>query len=311
MDYNWEKFNSENPTIGLFIADARRLAELAGSDLNHGGKLKQLIEITLPGVTVSEKSFNQGLIKNYGTLSALAKSMQGLATNLHSIENQTAQRENRPTNKKLVDTLYEIKEAMRNYATEFSHIVSGPDQGLGKQFFNRPTLKVARELLGKFLIHKMGRKEAVGMITEVEAYVGPEDKASHASRGRTERNKIMFGKAGYWYVYLIYGMYYCLNIVTERENYPAAVLIRSVTKLLSPIGEENLVGDNFVIRGPGRLTKYFKIDKSFNGKLANYKTGLWIEDRGIKINPRLVKRGKRIGVDYAGRWKDKLWRFYL
>ena len=133
------------------------------------------------------------------------------------------------------------------------------------------------------------------MITEVEAYVGPEDKASHASKGRTPRTEVMFGKPGYWYVYLIYGMHYCLNIVTEEKDYPAAILIRGVED----------------ISGPGRVTKYVGIDKGFNAMSASKKTGLWIEDRGAVIKPSQIKRGKRIGVDYAGEWKDKLWRFYI
>lgn len=188
---------------------------------------------------------------------------------------------------------------------------------LNNKFFNRPTLKVAKELLGKILVRKIGQRKISGMITEVEAYVGPEDKASHASRGRTERTKIMFGKPGHWYVYLIYGMHYCLNIVTEKENYPAAILIRSVER----------------VKGPGRVCRYFKIDKKFNARPANKITGLWIEDRGInpapfagsknfarnaaykrrgvKISPRLIKRGKRVGVDYAGKWKEKPWRFSI
>ena len=133
------------------------------------------------------------------------------------------------------------------------------------------------------------------MITEVEAYVGPQDLASHASKGRTPRTEVMFGKSGYWYVYLIYGVHYCLNIVTEEKDYPAAILIRGVED----------------ISGPGRVTKYFNIDKGFNAMLASKKTGLWIEDRGAVIKPTQIKRGKRIGVDYAGKWKDKLWRFYM
>lgn len=166
---------------------------------------------------------------------------------------------------------------------------------LKNYFFEKRTIPVAQKLLGKFLVRKIGKKEIAGMITEVEAYIGMEDKASHASRGQTERNKIMFGKAGHWYVYFTYGIHWMLNIVTEKENYPAAILIRGV---------ENA-------KGPGRLTKFFQIDKSFNGKSADRKTGLWIEDRGVKINPRQIKRGKRVGVGYAGKWKDKLWRFYF
>ena len=99
---------------------------------------------------------------------------------------------------------------------------------LHQKFYNQSTLKIARLLLGKFLIRKIGKKTIIGQITETEAYVGPKDKASHASRGKTPRTAIMFGESGFWYIYLIYGMYYCLNIVTERKNYPAAVLIRAI-----------------------------------------------------------------------------------
>lgn len=166
---------------------------------------------------------------------------------------------------------------------------------LQQDFFNRPTLRVARELLGKFLVRKQGKKTIALAITDVEAYVGHRDKASHASRGETPRNTPMFGAAGYWYIYFTYGMHWMLNIVTERKEYPAAILIRGVTG----------------ISGPARLTKFLKIDKRLNGKSASQKNGLWIEDRGIKIKPRDIVRGKRIGVDYAGKWRNKLWRFYL
>mgnify|MGYP001602773756 CR=1 FL=1 len=168
-------------------------------------------------------------------------------------------------------------------------------KALSKNFFNRSTLNIAQELLGKFLVRKMGRGEISGMITEVEAYVGPHDKASHASRGKTKRTKVMFGKPGHWYLYLIYGMHYCLNIVTEEENYPAAVLIRSVDG----------------VEGPGRVCRHFRIDKRLNEKPASKETGLWIENRGVKVDRRKIKRGKRIGVDYAGKWKNKPWRFYF
>ena len=163
------------------------------------------------------------------------------------------------------------------------------------QFFNRPTCDVAKELLGKFLVRKKGDTIISAMITEVEAYVGPTDRASHASRGKTPRTEVMFGNPGHWYVYLIYGMYFCLNMVTEKKDFPAAILIRGVQG----------------VSGPGRVCRFFNIDKTMNALPANKKTGLWIEDRGIKINPRHIKRGTRIGVDYAGKWKDKKWRFYL
>jgi DNA-3-methyladenine glycosylase len=173
---------------------------------------------------------------------------------------------------------------------------------LRQDFFNRPTLKVARELLGKFLVRKMGEKGKMGgksemivamMITDVEAYVGQRDKASHAARGKTTRNTPMFGGAGHWYVYFTYGMHWMLNIVTERVEYPAAILIRGTDK----------------ISGPARVTKFLRVDKRLNGKPASRKSGLWIEDRGIKITPRQILRSQRIGVDYAGAWKNKPWRF--
>ena len=133
------------------------------------------------------------------------------------------------------------------------------------------------------------------MITEVESYVGFCDRASHASRGMTPRNRVMFGPPGHWYVYFTYGMHWMLNIVTEREGYPAAILIRGVQG----------------ISGPGRVTKFFKVDGRWNEKPAARSSGLWIEDRGLRIPPRRIRRAKRIGVDYAGAWRDKLWRFFL
>lgn len=165
-----------------------------------------------------------------------------------------------------------------------------------RTFFNRPTLKVAKELLGKFLVRKIGGKIIKAMITETEAYCGPKDLACHASKGRTKRTEVMFGPAGHAYVYLIYGMYYCLNIVTEDEGYPAAVLIRAV--------------DAAGVNGPGKLCRFFKIDKTFNGEDLIKSKRLWIEE-GIKIKPEQIKRSKRIGVDYAGEYKDKPWRFFL
>ncbi len=157
-------------------------------------------------------------------------------------------------------------------------------------------LKVAKNLLGKFLIRRIGKKEIALIITEVEFYGGLNDKASHASRGMTERNKIMFGKAGNWYVYFTYGMHWMLNIVIGPKDYPAAILIRGTDR----------------ISGPARITKYLKIDKKFNGKPINKKTGLWIENRGIKIKPLEIKSAKRIGVDYAGKyWSSRKWRFYF
>lgn len=161
-------------------------------------------------------------------------------------------------------------------------------------FFNRPTLRVARELLGCFLCRRIGRKTFRLHITEVEAYDGPTDKASHASRGQTKRNAPMFGASGRWYVYFTYGMHWMLNIVTGPKGYPAAVLIRGTG----------------VVIGPARLTKFLRIDKRFNNKKANPKTGLWIE-KGRRITPRRIQRVPRVGVAYAGAWAKKPYRFLL
>ena len=167
---------------------------------------------------------------------------------------------------------------------------------LKQKFFNRPTLVVAQKLLGKYLVRKIGKSEVTLMITEVEAYDGREDKASHASRGKTVRNAPMFGKAGHFYVYFTYGMHWMLNVVTGPENYPAAILIRGTDK----------------VTGPARLTKFLRIDESFNEKPAVRKTGLWFEDSGVGVNPKSIKRTPRVGVAYAGQvWSKKPYRFIL
>ncbi len=163
------------------------------------------------------------------------------------------------------------------------------------KFFEKPALGVAKNLLGKFLARKSGGKIIALMITEVEAYDGFLDKASHAHRGQTERNKPMFGRAGRWYVYFTYGMHWMLNIVTGNKGYPAAVLIRGADD----------------INGPAKITKFLKIDKKFNDKIADKKSGLWIEDRGIKIKSSDIRRLPRVGVDYAGPWAKKLYRFTI
>lgn len=163
-------------------------------------------------------------------------------------------------------------------------------------FFNRSAIVVAPELLGKFLVCKGKSGAETLMITEVEAYEGFKDLASHAARGQTPRNAPMFGPPGRWYVYLVYGNYFMLNIVTGAAGYPAAVLIRGVAG----------------INGPGRLTKRLAIDKKFNGLPATLSTGLWLEDRGVRVAPASIERRPRVGVDYAGPvWSKKRWRFCL
>jgi len=192
---------------------------------------------------------------------------------------------------------------------------------LNRQFFNRNTLIVAQELLGKFIVRKIGKQRLVGKIVEVEAYNGPEDLASHASRGQTPRNSIMFGHPGYSYVYLIYGINHCFNIVTEDHGYPAAILIRAV----EPVeGIEVMKKNRFAGRdakscvsteinltnGPGKFCQAFQIDKVLNEADLIASKNLWLEN-GEKIKKADIISAKRIGVDYAKEYKNKLWRYYI
>lgn len=167
---------------------------------------------------------------------------------------------------------------------------------LEPKFFDRPALKVGRGLLGKFLVRAIGVKEISLPITEVEVYDGFRDRASHAFRGKTARNEVMWGDAGYLYVYFVYGMYWMLNVVVGKKDYPAAILIRGA-------GE---------FHGPGKLTEALEIDKRFNGKIAQPASGLWFEDRGLRPKRGQVKKFPRIGVHYAGEvWANKPYRFSL
>ena len=178
---------------------------------------------------------------------------------------------------------------------------------LPREFYERPTLKVAKDLLGKVLIKQTPNEIIQTKIMDVEAYVGPNDKACHASKGRTTRTEIMFGPAGFTYVYLIYGMYHCLNIVTEREDYPAAILIRGLEILV----KENPTASPTRIDGPGRVCRFLEVDRTHNGLDATLGTALWIEDQGLAISRKQIQAQPRIGVDYAEEWAKKLWRFCL
>lgn len=167
---------------------------------------------------------------------------------------------------------------------------------LNKKFFSRPALIVAPELLGKFLVRRIGNREISSMITEVEVYEGLKDRAAHSFKGLTKRNAPLFGEPGYWYIYFIYGIFWMLNVVTHEPNYPSGILIRGTADA----------------SGPGRLTRYFKIDNRFYAKPVSKETGLWIEDRGIKIEQENIKRSKRIGVEYAGKyWANRKYRFFV
>jgi DNA-3-methyladenine glycosylase len=167
------------------------------------------------------------------------------------------------------------------------------DRVLTGAFFDRTALKVARDLIGCRL--HLGDQIQSRIITETEAYIGPQDLASHASKGRTKRTEAMFGRPGTFYVYLVYGMHWMLNVVTGPGAYPAAVLIRGV---------EGIVG-------PARLTKALGINGDLNGKVANKVTGVWFSE-GPRPSRKQIIRSARIGVDYAGPiWSLKPYRFRL
>ena len=173
---------------------------------------------------------------------------------------------------------------------------------LKRDFFTRATLRVAEELLGKFIIRKYKGRKIIGKIVETEAYIGPKDKASHAYLGKiTKRNLAEYLIGGHIYIYLVYGMYWQLNISTYKKGKPECVLIRA----LETEKDRNLTN------GPGKLCNYLKLDKSFYGEDLIKSKRIWIEDRGVYIDKNMIVKSKRIGIDYAGKWKDKLWRFYI
>lgn len=171
---------------------------------------------------------------------------------------------------------------------------------LPRAFYDRDTVIVAQELLGKLLVHHAGGVERVGKIVEVEAYLGPHDLASHSAKGLTERTKTMFGPPGHAYVYLIYGMYCCMNVVTERAGHASAVLLRAV----EPV--KNLAGRT---QGPGLLCRAMGIDRRLN---AHDLTGdvFFIAEPEVAGKFSIVKR-PRIGVDYARHWAKRRLRFYI
>jgi DNA-3-methyladenine glycosylase len=169
-----------------------------------------------------------------------------------------------------------------------------PGKRLSIDFFIRDVLEVAPDLPGKTLVIRLP-DGTIGRfrITEVEAYRGADDKACHACRGRTPRTEIMFHEGGRLYVYLIYGMYWMLNIVTGKENDPQAVLIRGV--------------ENY--SGPGKLTKSLGIDRSYYGEDLVTSERIWVEDPEVNVD---IKTGPRIGINYAGEyWKSRPWRYYI
>ena len=169
-------------------------------------------------------------------------------------------------------------------------IVQRKDRILAAAFFDRSALKVARDLIGCPL--HVG-DQIQSCITETEAYIGPQDLASHASKGRTKRTEAMYGRPGTFYVYLVYGLHWMLNVVTGPGDYPSAVLIRGV---------EGIVG-------PARLTKALGISGDLNGKVADRETGVWFSE-GPRPSRKQIIRSARIGVEYAGPvWSVKPYRF--
>ena len=193
---------------------------------------------------------------------------------------------------------------------------------LTRDFFDRDTLTVARDLLGKCLLRRLGGHVMAGRIVETEAYIGPIDKACHAYGGRrTARTETLFAPPGTAYIYLIYGMYHCLNFVTEAAGIPCAVLLRAVEPV-SRADARLLARQRFgvepeemtsyqrkqFLNGPGKICKAFSLDRSLNGADL---TGdeLWLADDGFR--PEIIHTSPRIGIDYAEEAKDFPWRFYL
>ena len=166
---------------------------------------------------------------------------------------------------------------------------------LEEDFFNRPVVEVARDLLGMNLCVRQKKDQVIKMtIDETEAYDGEEDLACHASKGKTPRNQVMYGEPGVIYLYLCYGMHWLLNIVCEKKGYPAAILLRGTLE----------------VNGPGRLTKKLGIDGQLNRKRAVYSNGLWFEQGDLV--KKEIQTGPRIGVNYAGEyWAKKPYRFWF
>ncbi len=183
---------------------------------------------------------------------------------------------------------------------------------LTRDFYDRPTLDVAPEMLGKVLVHRVGDAELAGRVVEVEAYLGPEDLASHAARKTSKRARIMFGTPGMVYVYLIYGMHHCLNIVTEHDGTAGAVLVRAVEPVdgieQMRLNRGRSIPDRNLADGPGKLCQAMGIHLTHNRTDA-CGDEIWLEDRGDTTVA--IRQTPRIGVDYAGEWAEKLWRFTI
>ena len=188
------------------------------------------------------------------------------------------------------------------------------DQPLPREFYERPVLSVARDCIGKHLIHASERGRTVGRIVEAEAYRGPEDRAAHSFGGRrTARTEVMFGPPGYAYVFLVYGLHWHFNLVTTAPGAPHAVLIRAVEPLEGvelmlerrrlPVVRRELTN------GPGKLCEAFAIDRRCYGADLT-QMPLYLSEGASGVRRPKVRRAPRVGVDYAGEWAARPWRFY-
>jgi DNA-3-methyladenine glycosylase len=180
-----------------------------------------------------------------------------------------------------------------------------------RDFYNRPTLKVAREILGARLVRILDGVRLESIIVEAEAYIGEEDLGCHAKSGKTKRNAVMYGPPGFAYVYFTYGNHWMLNAVTEKEGFPAAVLLRAIEPIegVEIILQRRNGGDT---RGPGKLTQALGIDGSLNGaNLGIQDSGLWIET-GTSISNNDIISGPRVGLYTVPEpWKSIPWRFQV
>ena len=186
---------------------------------------------------------------------------------------------------------------------------------LTREFYARPALTVARELLNKRLVRLLNGERLAGRIVEVEAYLGRQDQASHAHCGKTKRNAAMFGPPGQAYVYLIYGIHHCLNFVTTREGYPAAVLIRALEPTEGLATQWHLRGSKRsrkeLTNGPGKLCQALAIDRKFNQTdICTVASPLWVEDTEV-ISPSEIITTPRIGVSGDEQARTQPWRFLI
>ncbi|NME35388.1 MULTISPECIES: DNA-3-methyladenine glycosylase [Fusobacterium] len=185
---------------------------------------------------------------------------------------------------------------------------------LKREFYTRDTITVAKELLGKIIVKKREDGEIFsGRIVEVEAYLGIRDKACHSYNDRrTKRTEVMYKEGGYSYVFLIYGMYQCFNVITSYEGNPEAVLIRGIEPLINKekmFEERKVKKEKDISNGPGKLTKALRITKLDNGIDLTEDKNLWLEDDGYKVKD--IVETTRIGIDYAEEDRLKPWRFYI